>query len=127
MVYLSIVVAAAVAWVFGAGWYMMLSKQWIAASGVKMGGEGTGSPLPFVMSALLLVLVAGMMRYVFELAEITAIFPGALLGGGLGLFVAAPWIAMNNLYAGRPEVLTAIDGGYAIIGCALIGAVLVLF
>ena len=31
-----------------------------------------------------------------------------------------------NAYAGRPFRLTVIDGGYAVIGCTLIGLVLAL-
>lgn len=34
---------------------------------------------------------------------------------------------INYAYADRPRALTLIDGGYAVLGCALIGAVLGLF
>jgi hypothetical protein len=34
---------------------------------------------------------------------------------------------MNNEFAGKPFQLTVIDGGYAVIGCTLMGTVLMLF
>jgi len=34
---------------------------------------------------------------------------------------------INNAYGDRPFKLTLIDGGYATLGCAVIGAVLTLF
>jgi hypothetical protein len=33
----------------------------------------------------------------------------------------------NYAYAMRPRALTLIDGGYAVIGCTIIGIVLTLF
>ena len=34
---LSVLAAAAASWVFGAIWYMTLSKPWIAAAGIEQG------------------------------------------------------------------------------------------
>ncbi len=45
----------------------------------------------------------------------------------MGLFIASPWIMLNNAFGGRPFRLTLIDGGYATLGCGLIGIVLTLF
>jgi Protein of unknown function (DUF1761) len=127
----NILVAAAGSWVFGAIWYMALSKPWLAASGIERDENGRpkggGSPMPFVLSAIAMVLVAGMMRYIFGLAEITTLTQGIVLGGGIGLVMISPWIMINNAYGMRPFKLTVIDSGYATIGCAIIGAVLVLF
>jgi hypothetical protein len=70
------------------------------------------------------VIVAGMMRHIFSLSGIDT-FGGGLMGGfGLGLFIATPWIATNYGFAGRPKELTLIDGGYATIGCTIMGIVL---
>lgn len=48
-------------------------------------------------------------------------------GPGAGAFFIMPWIAMDYAYSARPRALTLIDGGYAIIGCGIIGLVLTLF
>lgn len=129
MGFLSVIVAAAAGWIFGAIWYMTLSRQWIAASGVRIGANGRpegGSPLPFVLSALAMLLVAGMMRHIFGMVGIATLGSGVISGLGIGLFFIAPWVMINNAYAMRPFRLTLIDGGYAVFGCAIMGAVLTL-
>ena len=130
MGFLSVLAAAAASWVFGAIWYMALAKPWMAAAGVKVGPDGkpqgNGSPLPFVLSAVAMILVSGMMRHVFALSGIVGVDKGLVAGLGVGLFFISPWIMINNAYPGRPFKLTLIDGGYATFGCAIIGAVLTL-
>ncbi|MEZ5798673.1 MAG: DUF1761 domain-containing protein [Paracoccaceae bacterium] len=128
---LGVIVAAAVGFGYGALHYMTLAKPWIRASGVKLGPDGRpaggGSALPFVLSGIAMLLVAGFMRHVFASAGIESAGAGLVAGFGVGAFFIAPWIMINNAYPGRPFVLTLIDGGYAVIGCALMGLVLGLF
>ncbi|MCI5113043.1 MAG: DUF1761 domain-containing protein [Marivita sp.] len=129
MGFLSVLAAAAASWVFGAIWYMTLSKPWLAAAGVECDETGkptNTSPLPFLLSAICMVLVAGMMRHIFATSGIGSVGKGALTGLGIGLFFIAPWTMINNAYAGRPFSLTLIDGGYAVCGCTIIGAILTL-
>jgi hypothetical protein len=130
MGFLSVLAAAAAAWFFGAGYYMLLSKPWIEASGVAVdeNGRPAGGPsaLPFILSAVCMLLVAGMMRHIFTMSAIATVGGGAVAGFGIGLFFIAPWVMINNAYAMRPFRLTAIDGGYAVLGCTIIGAVLML-
>jgi len=131
MGYISVLVAAAAGFAFGAAWYMTLAKPWMQAAGIKMTADGKpdgdGSPLPFVLSAIAMVLVAGMMRHIFALSDIDTLGKGLTSGLGVGLFFISPWIMINNAYAGRPFNLTLIDGGYATFGCGIIGLVLTLF
>ena len=127
---ISILVAAAAAWLFGAAYYMTLSKPWIEAAGIDVDANGRpkggGSPLPFILSAICMILVAGMMRHIFARAGIAAPGAGFVAGHGIGLFFIAPWIMINNAYGMRPFRLTLIDGGYAVAGCAIIGTLLTL-
>ena len=128
MGYIDVLAAALAAWLLGALWYSALSRPWMRAAGVPMTPEGkpigNGSALPFLLSALAMVVVAGMMRHVFALSAIDTILEGVTSGFGIGLFFITPWIAINNAYPGRPYRLTLIDGGYATLGCTLIGGVL---
>ena len=127
---IGVLVAAVAAWVFGAVWYTALSKPWIRAAGVPVDAngkpQGNGSALPFVLSALAMVIVAGMMRHIFAMAGIATAGAGLIAGLGIGAFFITPWVMINNAYPGRPFMLTLIDGGYAIFGCAIIGTVLTL-
>lgn len=131
MAVLSVLIAALGGFVIGGVWYMALAKPWMAAAGIQSTPEGKPangrSPLPFVISAITMILVAGMMRHMFAMAGIDSAAKGLLAGLGIGLFLIAPWTAMNYAYAMRPRALAIIDGGYAVIGCAVIGLILGLF
>jgi Protein of unknown function (DUF1761) len=110
---------------------MALSKPWMEAAGVKMGAdgrpEGGSSVLPFILSAVCMLLVAGLMRHVMAMSNLTTLVQGLMVGFGVGAFFIAPWTMINNAYGMRPFKLTLIDGGYAIIGCSIIGVILALF
>ena len=126
----AVIVAAAAGFGFGAIWYMMLAKPWVAATGIQVDADGKPvdkSPLHFIMAAVAMVLVAGMMRHTFALSQIDTAGKGLISGLGIGLFFISPWIMINNGYGGRPFRLTLIDGGYATFGCALMGLVLTPF
>jgi hypothetical protein len=127
---ISVLAAAAAAWIFGAVWYMSLAKPWMRAAGIPMTPEGkpagNGSALPFLLSAVAMLLVAGMMRHIFTMSGLASFGAGVVSGLGIGAFFIAPWIMINNAYAMRPFRLTLIDGGYAVFGAAIIGGVLML-
>lgn len=130
MGFLSVLIAAAGGWIIGAIWYMVLAKPWVAAVGIEVDENGrpaNQSATPFIMSAIAMVFVAGMMRHTFAMAEITEAGKGVISGLGIGLFFISPWIMINNAYGDRPFKLTLIDGGYAVIGCGLMGLLLTLF
>ncbi|MGH1412530.1 MAG: DUF1761 domain-containing protein [Pelagimonas sp.] len=128
---INVLVAAVASFAVGAAYYMKLSKPWMDASGVERGDDGqpanAANPMLYVSTFLLQLIVAGMMRHVFELANIDTLGKGLVAGLGIGLFFISPWIGINNAYVGRPIKLTLIDGGYATIACAVMGLVLTLF
>ena len=131
MEFINVLVAAAGAWVFGAVWYMLLSKPWMDAAGIERDEHGRPAggfdATPFILSAVAMVIVAGMMRHMFALSGIDTVGKGLVAGLGVGLFFITPWVMINYAYAGRPYRLTIIDGSYSVFGCAIIGAVLTLF
>ncbi|MCP9482648.1 DUF1761 domain-containing protein [Shimia sp. CNT1-13L.2] len=129
MEFISVIAAAIASYVFGAVWYMALGRPWMQAAGITPDENGrppNSGALPYIVAFICAIFVAGMMRHVFALGGIAS--PGAgLIGGlGIGLFLATPWIATNYSFAGRPRALILIDGGYATIGCTLMGLVLTL-
>lgn len=127
MGYLAVLVAAAGAYAFGAAWYMLNSKAWLRATGIEVDETGRpvgSSPTPFVISAICVIAVAGIMRHIFVSAGIDGFGKGAVSGFGLGAFLVLPWIITNYAYAMRPRTLSLIDGTYAVIGCTIIGAIL---
>lgn len=128
---IAVIVAALAGFFTGAAWYMTLAKPWMAAVGISVAEngkpQGNGSKMPFVISGIAMILVAGMMRHMFAMAGIDGAVKGLVAGLGVGLFFITPWVAMNYAYAMRPKNLTIIDGGYSIVGCGVIGLVLGLF
>ncbi|MBQ4823204.1 DUF1761 domain-containing protein [Leisingera sp. HS039] len=131
MEFISVIAAAAAAFVLGAGYYGALAKPWVEAAGVECDEDGKPkggqSPMIFAMAFLLQLIVVGMMRHVFTLSGIETLGAGLIGGAGVGLFFISPWIALNNMYGMRPVKLTLIDGGYATLACAIAGLVLSLF
>ena len=102
MEFINVLVAAAVGFGVGAVWYGVLSKPWMEVSGVEVGADGkpanNANPMPYIMGFLAMVLVAGMMRHVFELSDIETMGKGLVSGFGIGLFLAAPWIAFARAF-----------------------------
>ncbi len=130
MEFLAIIIAAAASFAFGAVWYMALAKPWMEAANIKTDENGRpegDTPLPYILAAVAMIVVAGMMRHTFALSDIDTFGKGLISGLGIGLFFISPWIMINNGYTSRPFKLTLIDGGYATFGCAIMGAILTLF
>lgn len=134
MEFLNVIAAALAAFAFGAVWYIAMSKPWIAAAELQVdaqgrptrgtGHEGGSSPMPFVVGLVAMLLVAGMMRHLLGTSGVTTVAGGAVAGLGIGAFFITPWVAMNYAFAMRKPALTLIDGVNAVVGCAVMGAVL---
>ena len=124
---LNVLAAGIAAFAFGAVWYSMFSSAWMRASGVPVGDDGkpanSSNPMTYITGLICAIIVAGMMRHVFNLAGIDTFGKGLVSGLGIGLFMAVPWLVTNYTFADRPRALMVIDGGYATFGSALIGAV----
>lgn len=131
MGFLAVIAAGVAAFVWGAIWYTVMAKPWMAVSGVEVDETGQPAnrtnPVPYITSLVAAILVAGMMRHVFVLSGVDTVGEGLVSGLGIGLFMSVPWLATNYGFAGRPFRLTLIDGAYAAIGSAVIGTVLTLF
>jgi Protein of unknown function (DUF1761) len=131
MEYVKVIAAALGAFAFGAVWYMTMSKPWIRAAGIPTDTQGrpqgNGSPMPFVIGLVAMVLVAGMMRHVFVESGLDTISEGVMGGAGVGAFLITPWVAMNYAFSMRPLTLWLIDSVNAIVGCIIMGVILTLF
>ncbi|QJF49697.1 DUF1761 domain-containing protein [Roseobacter ponti] len=127
----SVVIAGIAGFIFGALWYTVFAERWMKASGVPLDGQGVPAnrkdPVPYVTSLLGAILVAGMMRHIFELSAIDTAGKGLISGFGIGFFLVSPWIATFYSFSAKPRALILIDGGYATFGCTVIGLVLTLF
>jgi hypothetical protein len=131
--YLAVVIAAIAAWLAGAIWYGLLAKPWVAAHGRTMdqfkaeqaAHKGTVHGwLPFALAFLAEVVMAyvlaGMVghlgRVTIRSAVISALFVWA------GFMVTT--MLVNNSFAGRRYVLTAIDAGHWLVVVIVMGVVI---
>ncbi len=127
MDYINVLAAAVAAWIWGAVWYALAAKPWAEAAGIADREPGVERKIGMVVSFVAMLLVAGMMRHMFNQAGIAAVGKGALAGAGIGLFIVTPFVAMNYYWAARPVKLSLIDGVNATVGCGLIGVLLTAF
>ena len=126
--WLAIIVATVVSWAIGAGWYMALAKQWMAAIGKTRDQINGKDPTPYIWS----VIVQLVMAYFLALL-IPVIYGQTDVGSGLltGLhmwigFVITSMI-LNHRYQDKSWSLTLIDGGYLLAVLLVQGLVIGLF
>ena len=131
--YLSIVLAAVAAWIFGAAYYSALGKSWVEAQGRTMeafkqeqaakAGSLAGM-LPFVVAFVAELIIAyvlyGILMHMGQFTMRAGVISGALCWFGFVLTT----IAVNNAFSGRSLKLTAIDAGGWLGAFAIIGAII---
>ena len=127
MEYLNVIAAGVATWIFGAIWYMSIAKSWMDASDLTEETIDNKNPLPYIVSLIGAIIVAGMMRHVLAGSGVDSVGKGLLTGLGLGAFIVSPWIINNVLYGQRDKRLIWMDCGYPVIGMAIMGVVLNLF
>ena len=127
--YLAIVIAAVVAWVAGAAWYIGLARTWTAALGttpekMQAARSAPGAYRPFIYTfAAELVMawtLAGIVGHIGPLTLRSGVISAAFCWFG---FVLATML-VNNSFAKRDWRLLWIDGGHWLIVLLLMGAII---
>lgn len=124
---LIVIFSAIAAWAVGSVYYMFLAGPWVRLSGVKVDNRGNpekASAAPYLISGAAMLIVALMIRYLFDIADINDLWRGLLHGAAIGGFIVTPWVLINHTKVQRPFRLALIDGGYAVLACAVIGAIM---
>ncbi|MDG4891297.1 MAG: DUF1761 domain-containing protein [Mesorhizobium sp.] len=123
--WLAVIAAAVVAWLFGAAWYMGLSRPWLKAAKLDP-ATMKRSAVPFIVSfvaelvmALIMTLVVGAMTG-GEPNPLAGVIFGFVLWFG---FVATT-LSVNHRYQGFGWDLTLIDAGHWLGVLLIIGAVI---
>jgi len=129
--YLAILIAAIVAWVAGAAWYMSLGKVWTAAQGLTPDElhehrAKPGAYLPFIFcfvaELVMAWVLAGLMAHLG--AGQVNLLNGVVSGAFCWLGFVITTIAVGNTFAMRNVRLIWIDGGHWLIVLMLMGAII---
>jgi hypothetical protein len=117
--YLAVLLAAIASYLFGALWYGLLSRPWMAAAGVDeamiKGADRKGPPpWPFIVAFLaqlfMALMLAGLIGHLSpgRVTLRTGVISALAIWAG---FVMTSMIVNHNFQMTRPA-LTAIDGGH---------------
>ena len=130
---LAIVAAAVAAWIFGAVYYGVLAKPWVAALGktmdafkqeqvAKAGSVAAVAPfiLSFVVELIMAWVLNGILFHIGSYSVRAGIISGAFCWFGFVLTT----MAVNNAFSGRKPRLTVIDAGHWLGVLLIIGAVI---
>jgi hypothetical protein len=129
--YLAILIAAVVAWVAGAAWYMSLGKIWTAAQGmtkeqIHADRSKPGAYLPFiyvfVAELVMAWVLAGLIAH-FGPGQATFV-NGVVSGAFCWLGFVITTLATGNTFGKRDVRLIYIDGGHWLLVLLLMGAII---
>lgn len=129
--YLAILIAAVVAWIAGAAWYMALGKVWMAALGktpAEIEACRTQPPpylqfvYAFVGALVMAWVLAGLIGHLGP-GQVT-LRNGVISGAFCWLGFVITTMVVNNSFAGRNPRLLPIDGGYWLVVLLLQGAII---
>jgi hypothetical protein len=126
--WLSIVLAAVAAWLFGAVYYTALSKWWIAAQGktieqckAEQAAKSTAeNVLPFVLVFAAEIVMGWAMYGILVHIHTFTVRAGLISAAALWFGFILTTITVNNAFTGRKPMMTVIDSG------AWLGAMLII-
>ena len=132
--YWPILIAAIVAFVFGAVWYGTLSRQWMAARGVsaadlaKAKAEMSAAPVLYLTTfvALLIMawMLAGVLHHLSRGGMVISVRSGMISGFFLWFGFVMTTMTVNHAFQGIKRSLTLIDGGHWLGVLLIQGAIL---
>jgi hypothetical protein len=127
--FLAVVIAAVVAWLVSAGWYMSLGKIYQAAQGktpeqCKVDMKKPGAFLPFLYAFIGNLVIAWMLAGVLgHLGQVT-LKNGVISGAFLWFGFILTTMVVNFCFSGRDKRLLLIDLGNWLIVLVVMGAVI---
>jgi uncharacterized protein DUF1761 len=127
----AILLAAAAAWIFGAVYYGILGRAWLAAQDetpetmkAKNAGKSTAAKAaPFVISLIAEIVMAGALAGILFHSGMQTVRAGIISGALCWLGFVLTTIVVNNAYPGRKFLLSVIDAGHWLGVLMIIGAI----
>jgi hypothetical protein len=129
--FLSILVAAVAAWIFGGIYYTALSKPWLAAQGKTMeqckaeqaGKSGAAKAMPFILAFVGEFIMAWVLYGILVHLNMFTVRDGIISGAFCWFGFVLTTVTINNAFSGKKPMLAAIDSGAWLGALLIIGAV----
>ena len=129
--YVSVLLAAVAASIFGGVYYTSLSKYWLAAQGKTLeqcqaeqaSKSGAAKAAPFILVFVGELIMAWAMYGVLFHMSMFTLRAGAISGAALWLGFVLPTVTANYAFAGKKPMLTVIDSAAWLGAMIIIGAV----
>jgi hypothetical protein len=127
--YMAVLIAAVAAWLAGAVWYTVLSKPWMAASGISSERmaecrRGPTAVLPFVLAFVGAVIMAWILAGLLGHIGAVTVRSGVISGAFCWLGFVFTTMLVNTSFGMRSPLLLLIDGGYWLVVLVLMGAII---
>ena len=123
--YWAVLAAAVAAFMFGAGWYSALGKQWMAAVGLTE--EPKPDPKIFAMTFVCQLVIAWMLAGVMGHISQVSVVGGIISAISLWVGFVATTLIVNHRFQSAPWALTLIDGAHWLGVMVIMGIVIGLF
>src|SRR4029079_5710473 len=115
--WLSILIAAVAAWLFGGVYYSLLGKPWMAAQGKTMeqckaemaAKSGAAKAAPFIIVFVAEIIMAWATYGILLHMNMFTLRAGAISGAALWLGFILTTIAGNYVFSGKKPMLIVID------------------
>jgi len=128
----AVLVAAVAAWIFGAVYYGILGKAWLAAQGEtpetmkakNAGKSGIAKAAPFIISFIAEIVMASALQGILFHSAMNTMRQGIIAGALTWLGFIATTVTVNNAYPGRKFTLSVIDTAHWLGVMMIIGAVI---
>jgi uncharacterized membrane protein len=129
--FLSILIAAVAAWIFGGVYYTSLSKPWLAAQGKTLqqcqaeqaGKSGASKAAPFILAFVGELIMAWVLYGILTHMGTFTLRAGAISGAFCWFGFVLTTMTINNAFCGRKPMLTVIDSGAWLGALVIIGAI----
>lgn len=125
--YLSVLLGTFASLVIGAVWYApkVFGAKWSKLVGFKKKDmeDKSGMPIMMALSIVFYALVSLVLAVLHELTGGSGLGDGVLLGSILGFVFGFGPLSVAYVFARRKFELSLLDGGYIVVACAVIGAI----
>jgi hypothetical protein len=127
--HLAVVIAAVVAWLAGAGWYMALANSWTAALGMtpqqmEEAKKRPGANLPFIYSLVAELIMAWVLAGIIGHLGTPTLRSGVISAAFCWVGFVITTLVTNYSFGMRSWRLIVIDGGHWLLVLLVMGAIL---